>query len=114
MNYRELPSFTKELKQLSKKHKSLPEDFEGFKKILNTIPTGNSKHFNSITKHKLCFIIKARLFCRYLKGSSLRIIYAFHSQINEINFIELYFKGNKPNEDKDRVKAYLKNLPKDK
>jgi mRNA-degrading endonuclease RelE of RelBE toxin-antitoxin system len=114
MNYKELPSFTKEFKQLSKKYKSLPKDLEEFKNILNTIPAGNSKHFTPITKNNLCAIIKARLFCRYLKGSSLRIIYAFHSQTNEINFIEIYFKGNKPNEDKDRIKVYLKNLPKEK
>ncbi|MCK5358768.1 MAG: hypothetical protein KAJ48_10260, partial [Elusimicrobiales bacterium] len=106
--------FAKDFKQLSKKYKSLPEDLKGFKKILNTIPAGNSKHFNSIAKHELCLIIKARLFCRYLKGSSLRIIYAFHSQTDKIDFIEIYFKGNKTNEDRERIKAYLKNLPKDK
>ena len=110
MNCKELPSFTKEFKQLSKKYKSLPEDLKEFKKILAAIPTGNSKHFNSINKNELCEIIKARLFCRYLKGSSLRIIYAFHFQTNEITFIEIYFKGNKTNEDKGRIKTYLKGL----
>ncbi len=110
MNYNESPSFAKEFKQLSKKYKSLPEDLEVFKNILNAIPTGNSKHFNTITKHEVCVIVKARFFCRYLKGSSLRIIYAFHFQTNEINFIEIYFKGNKINEDRDRIKTYLKNL----
>ncbi|MEA3307417.1 MAG: hypothetical protein U9Q34_06495 [Elusimicrobiota bacterium] len=110
INYRELPFFTKELKQLSKKYKSLPEDLKVFKQILTAIPNGNSKHFTPLNKNEICVIIKARLFCRYLKGSSLRIIYAFHNQTNEINFIEIYFKGNKTNEDKDRIKSYLKNL----
>ncbi|MBU2529996.1 MAG: hypothetical protein KKD35_03055, partial [Elusimicrobia bacterium] len=91
-------------------YKSLPEDLKIFKQILTAIPTGNTKHFNPINKNELCIIIKARLFCRYLKGSSLRIIYAFHPQTNETNFIEIYFKGNKTNEDKDRIKTYLKSL----
>ncbi len=110
INYRELSSFAKEFKQLSRKYKSLPEDLKVFKRILAVIPTGNTKHFNSINKNELCEIIKARLFCRYLKGSSLRIIYAFHFQTNEITFIEIYFKGKKTNEDSVRIKTYLKNI----
>ena len=110
MNYRQSSSFTKELKQLSKKYKSLPKDLGEFKNILSAIPAGHTKHFTHLNKNELCVIIKARLFCRYLKGSSLRIIYAFHFQTNEIDFIEIYFKGNKANENKDRIKAYLKSL----
>jgi len=71
---------------------------------------GSSKHFNVITKNEQCIIVKARLFCRYLKGSSLRIIYAFHYQSYKIDFIEIYFKGDKENEDKERIKEYLENF----
>jgi len=109
-NFDELPKFSKELKRFSKKYRSLFDDLEEFKRIVDVVPLGNSKHFNIITKNQQCAIVKARLFCRYLKGSSLRIIYAFHFQSCGIDFIEIYFKGEKENEDSDRIKDYLKSL----
>ena len=109
-NYNELPKFSKEFKRFSKKYRSLPNDLIEFKRVVEVVPLGNSKHFNVITRNKQCVIIKARLFCRYLKGSSLRIIYAFHCQTCNIEFIELYFKGDKVNEDRERIKEYLKNI----
>ncbi len=109
-NYNELPEFSKEFKQFSKKYKSLPGDLEEFKRVIDVAPLGNSKHFNIITRNEQYAIIKARLFCRYLKGSSLRIIYAFHYQGCKVEFIEIYFKGNKANEDQERIKKYLKNF----
>ena len=109
MNFNELPEFFKEFKRLAKKYKSLFEDLEEFKRIVDVVPLGNSKHFNVLTKNEQCSIIKARLFCRYLKGSSLRIIYAFHNQSCKVDFIEIYFKGDKENEDRERIKEYLKN-----
>lgn len=107
MNFSELPIFLKEFKRLSKKYESLFDDIEQFKKIVSTVPLGNDKHFNIITKSGECYIIKARLFCRYLKGSSLRIIYAFYCQSCKVDFIEIYFKGEKENEDRERIKDYL-------
>ncbi len=49
------------------------------------------------------------LFCRYLKGSSLRIVYAYLEQNRQIDFIELYCKGEQENEDRDRIEKYLRN-----
>lgn len=108
MNFSELPEFSKEFKRLYKKYKSLLNDLEQFKKIVEVVPLGNSKHFNVITRNEQCVIIKARLFCRYLKGSSLRIIYAFYCQSYKIEFLELYPKNKKVNEDRERIKEYLK------
>lgn len=110
MHFNEIPEFSKELKQLSKKYLSLAEDLDEFKKVVATIPLGNSKHFHVITRGNGAMIMKARFFCRYLKGSSLRIIYSFIQQSNTIEFIELYFKGNKENEDRERIKYYLSQL----
>lgn len=110
MNYNELPKFSKEFKRFSKKYKSLPDDLEEFKRVVDVVSLGNRKHFNIITQNEQCVIIKARFFCRYLKGSSLRIIYAFHRQDCRIDFIEIYFKGEKENEDRERIKDYLKNF----
>jgi len=108
-NFNELSEFSKEFKRFSKKYKSFPDDLNEFKRIISVIPLGNSKHFNIITKTEQCAIVKARLFCRYLRGSSLRIIYAFHCQGCKVDFIEIYFKGDKENEDRERIKLYLKN-----
>lgn len=110
MNFNELPEFSKEFKRFLKKYKSLYDDLEEFKRIIYVAPLGNSKHFNILIKNECYAIIKARLFCRYLKGSSLRIIYAFHYSDLKIDFIEIYFKGEKENEDRERIKEYFKNI----
>jgi hypothetical protein len=108
MIFDELSEFSKEFKWLLKKYKSLLDDLDEFKKVLSVVPRGNSKHFNVITKTDQYVILKARFFCRYLKGSSFRIIYSFDCQNNKIDFIELYLKSEKENEDHDRIKKYLK------
>jgi len=111
MNYNELPEFSKEFKRFSKKYKSLSDDLVEFKRIISVVPLGNSKHFNMITQTEVVYIMKARLFCKYLKGSSkIRIIYSYFKQKQRIDFIEIYFKGDKENEDRERVKEYLKNF----
>jgi len=110
MNFDELPEFQKELKRLAKKYKSLPDDLQEFCSVISAVPLGNSKHFNIITQTEILYIIKARLFCRYLKGTSLRIVYAYHVAALRVEFIEIYFKGEKEKEDRERIKEYLKNL----
>ena len=108
MNFNELPEFTKECKRLAKKYKSLPNDLQEFRNVVSVVPLGNSKHFNIVTQTESVKIVKARLFCRYLRGSSLRIIYAYIEDKKRIEFIEIYFKGNKKNEDRERIRQYLK------
>ncbi|MEA2104843.1 MAG: hypothetical protein U9P79_09430 [Candidatus Cloacimonadota bacterium] len=53
-------------------------------------------------------IYKARKFaCRSLKGtgsrSGIRIIYAYYEKEDKIEFIEIYYKGDKDNEDRERI-----------
>jgi len=109
MNFNELPEFTKECKLLAKKYKSLPNDLQEFRNVVSVVPLGNSKHFNIITQTESVKIVKARLFCRYLKGSSLRVIYSHVEEQKKIEFIEMYPKSDKENEDRERIKIYLKN-----
>ena len=109
MSFNELPEFAKEFKRMVKKYKSLSDDLEEFKRVITVEPLGNSKHFNVITKNDRCTVVKARLFCRYLKGSSMRIIYAFHYNNLRVDFIEIYFKGDKENENRERINEYLNN-----
>ena len=107
MNFKEVLEFQKEYKCLEKKYRSLSDDLQEFRNVVMAIPLGNSKHFSIITKTKVLYIVRARLFCRYLKGSSLRIVYAYFKQKQIIEFIELYFKGDKENEDHSRIKKYM-------
>lgn len=56
-------------------------------------------------------IYKARKFaCKSLKGtgsrSGIRIIYAYYEKEDVIEFIEIYYKGDKENEDRERIKKY--------
>jgi hypothetical protein len=112
MNFEQVTEFTKELKRLQKKYKSLPEDLSLFKKILTVNPHGNNKHFALITERidnlgNKISIYKSRFFCTYLKNQSLRIIYAYDEQNSTIHFLELYFKGEKVNEDRERIWQFL-------
>ena len=114
MNFKNAREFEKDFKKLSKKFQSLDTDLIEFKKVLSESPLGIGKHFNIIAKINFIYIVKARFFCKSLKKKDLRIIYAYieNHQVVEmigIEFIELYFKGNKEREDKERIKNYFKN-----
>ena len=107
MTFDELPEFQKERKRLARKYRSLSDDLREFRNVVSVVPLGNRKHFTVIAQNENLHIVKARLFCRYLKGSSLRVIYSYFEQEQRIEFIEIYLKGDKENEDRHRVKEYL-------
>ena len=107
MNFDELPEFQKECRLLARKYRSLTEDLKEFRKVVSVIPLGNSKHFSVIARNDGLHVVKARLFCRYLKGSSLRVIYSYSEREQRIAFIEIYYKGDKENEDRKRIRQYL-------
>lgn len=107
MNFNETVQFSKDFKRLSKKYRSLPDDLLEFKKIVAVLPLGSRKHFVILHNLEQVKIMKARLFCRYLRGASLRIIYAYRQAETTIDFIELYFKGEQINEDRDLISHYL-------
>ncbi len=89
MNFDELPEFQKERQRLARKYRSLPEDLREFRNVVSVVPLGNNKHFAVIERNDVLYIVKARLFCRYLKGSSLRVIYSYSEQKQRIEFIEI-------------------------
>lgn len=107
MNFSETNEFSKDFKRLLKKYRSLPDDLLEFKKIVSEIPLGSGKHFVVLHENEKVKVLKARLFCKYLRGASLRITYAYIEVSATIHFIELYFKGEQINEDRDRIKDFL-------
>ena len=110
MNFDETDEFSKDFKRLSKKYKSLVDDLLEFKKVVSKFPLGTGKHFVVLIAKETVKIIKGRLFCRYLKGSSLRVICAYCKNKQKLEFIQLYFKGDKEDEDHSRIKNYLRNF----
>lgn len=102
--------FDKEFKKLSKKYVSLKYDLESFEGVLKLFPTGQGKNFIIIYSSKEVKIIKARLACASLRGRSLRVIYAYHDSSFKFMYIEIYFKGDKENEDRERIEEYLKSI----
>lgn len=108
MNFEETPEFQKEFKRLNKKYRSLSADLRTFRNtVAAATPLDNPHRFHVLTETECLQIVKARLTCRALKSNALRIIYAYMRQERRIEFIELYFKGGKENEDRERIQRYL-------
>ncbi len=120
IEYNETTLFQKDLKQLLKKYKTLGADLEVAKR--NAVELYHLQCINNQSIFpiqgfcsKTIQICKIKKFaCKALKGrgskSGIRVIYAFHHQSYKVEFIQIYFKGEKENEDRDRIKEYLRNF----
>lgn len=102
-----LPEFEKELKKLAKKYPTLPSDIEDLKPILIGCPTGIGKNFTIIRVDGDIQIIKVRIHCESLRSRVIRLIYAYHKDKIEFMYVEVYFKGDKENENRERIEDYL-------
>ena len=120
INYKSTEEFQRDLKTLLKKFPSLHEDLE----IAKTFSI-ELFHLQNINKQAIFLIpnfcteelkiCKLKKFaCKALKGrgvkSGIRITYAFYVKNKSVDFIEIYFKGEKEMEDKERIKEYLASL----
>lgn len=113
MEFSETLEFRKEIKKLEKKYRTLITDIEVLKKSLITNPTGDgSKHWNVLHQDTTLGItaLKVRMMCRAVRGAQFRVIYIYQAEKIEILFIEIYFKGDKENEDRERITDYLFSL----
>lgn len=111
-NFDALPEFEKEFSKLSKKYPSLPDDLKKLERLIALNPVGMGTNFVTIHHSEEAKIVKARLACKSLKERSVRIIYAYHEDITTFVHIEIYFKGDKANEDTERIKDYLDSIKK--
>jgi hypothetical protein len=109
-HFSKLPEFEKEFSKLSKKYPSLPDDLKKLERLIALNPVGMGTNFVTIHHSEEAKIVKARLACKSLKERSVRIIYAYHEYITTFVHIEIYFKGDKENEDSLRIKHYLSSL----
>ena len=112
--------FERELIRLKKRFRSLEEDLASFiRASLYAFHKINKDHGGIVRISGLGIDVPAlykvkKFACRALKGkganSGMRIIYAYDSFHDEIVFEEIYFKGDKKNEDRDRlIRKYRSN-----
>ena len=108
MQFSEHPSFAHDFKRLYKRFNSLEIDLGKIQKLLVKNPEGtDGRHWNVLHRFEAVMIFKTRMMCQYLRRGDLRIIYAYFPAENRIDFIEIYFKGDKETEDQKRIKDYL-------
>ena len=111
MTFAEQSDFKHEYARLRKRFLSLDDDFAKFKKVLSVLPRGTGgKHWNTLHYSEQVSVFKTRLACAYLRKSSLRIVYAYMPAEPRIEFLEIYYKGDEKNEDRNRIKFYLRNF----
>lgn len=115
-----LDEFEKDKKKLSKRFKTLHDDIEIFinvqLKLYHKLQIDN----NSILKIENLGVQYPKIYkvkkfaCKSLKGkgvqSGIRIIYAYYPDLDKIDLIEMYYKGDKENEDRDRILKNYKPL----
>jgi hypothetical protein len=115
-----ISEFEKDMRRLLKKFKTLEEDLKIFiEKELNLyhkLNINNKGIFQisdlDITNPK---IYKAKkIACRFLKGkgvqSGIRVIYAYFEKEDKIELIEIYYKGDKENEDRKMIEKYYQHF----
>ena len=112
----QLDKFKKDLKKLLKRFPSLEEDLDSLVKAqliayhkLNIDNHGIFAIENLAIPSPRIFKVK-KFACKSLKGkgvhSGIRVIYAYFPVEDRIEFIEIYYKGDQENEDRERIKNY--------
>lgn len=113
-----LPEFERDIRRLLKRFKTIEDDLEIFIEkqlfLYHKLKVDNKGIFQ-ITglPMEIPEVYKAKKFaCKSLKGrgvqSGIRVTYAYDEEKDKIVLIEIYFKGDKANEDKDRILEYLR------
>ncbi len=119
MTYDETEEFTRDFKKLLKKFSSLVDDLEVNKQY--RIELFHCKGIDSRSifeiqgvgnRGELKFFKVKKFQCKDLRGrgakSGIRLIYAYFSCEQKIVFIEIYFKANQNNENRQRIFDFIK------
>jgi mRNA-degrading endonuclease RelE of RelBE toxin-antitoxin system len=111
---RQIDLFSKDLKRLKKKYRTLPDDLDIFLKALfvnlpgglpdtHRIPLGKEYEDDPVFKVK-------SFRCRCLGGGSrsgIRLVYAYDGPADTLTLLEMYHKNEKEDHDEDRIRAFL-------
>lgn len=108
-----LPEFERDFKALSRRSRTLDEDFRTFQTYQVAAFHKLGQDNGGIVRiSRLGFamphLYKARKFaCRALPGkgakTGLRVIYAYFPEEDHLVFVEIYFKADQPHEDRARI-----------
>lgn len=113
MKFDELAEYQRDLKTLIKKYRTLKDDLNMVKKVLEIFPDQRPPFSFRIDNLGLdtCIIKVKKIACKALKGrgvnSGFRLVYAYFQDEHKITFIELYHKIDKENEDRKRINKYF-------
>lgn len=112
----QLSEFEKEFKKLKKRFRTLDSDLENFikvqLKVFHKLDIDNKGIFEiSGLGIEYPQIYKVTKFaCKSLKGtgsrSGIRIVYAYYEKENIVEFTKIYYKSDKENEDRERIKKH--------
>jgi len=113
MQFTSIPEFDREFNVLLKKWRSLKNDLERLKSVLEQMPRGYSPAIIGINGLGIkTEIYKVKHFrCQDMKGkgsrSGIRVIYAYFPQQDKIEFVEIYYKEKDDYDcNRERIKKY--------
>ena len=122
INYKNLPEFDKDFKSLLKRFRTLESDFETFKKYTiktfyeQNVPTTAFVSIEGFCGEKYTSCKVRKFACKSLPGrgsqSGIRIIFIWQDDIQLVTFVEMYFKGDKPEENRERLKTAIEGIEK--
>lgn len=108
--------FEKDLKKLVKRFASIEEDLQVFieaaMNVFHKQKIDNRSVFqiSDLGIHSPKIYKGKKFACKALKGkgvySGIRVIYAYLEEDDRVEFIEIYFKGDKAGEDRERIRKY--------
>jgi len=114
------PEFLKDLKRLGRKFRTIDDDLRIFIDtqlvLFHKLNVDNKGLFRIQGLESTDPpVYKAKKFaCQSLRGtgsrSGLRVIYAYFEEDDRIDLIEIYYKGDKENEDRDRISRLCRDL----
>ena len=121
ISYEKTKEFTRDFKKLLKRFPSLVDDLEVNKRYrielfhCKEIDSGSIFEIQRAGNTPELKFFKVKKFqCRYLKGSGaksgIRLIYAYFPIEKRIVFIEIYFKANQINENRQRIVDFINRM----
>ncbi|MFI3242571.1 MAG: hypothetical protein R3Y43_08405 [Alphaproteobacteria bacterium] len=119
LDYELTAEFNKDFKKLLKRYKTLEDDFNRMKRFaietcyLNGIDNGSIVPIEGFCANTYKSNKVRKFACASLKGGSasgIRVIFVHELEENKITFIEIYYKGDKENEDRARLQEFIDGL----
>lgn len=118
--YEETEEFVRNLKKLTKRFQSLPEDLEVLKRnaieLFHVHGLDNRSVFRIPglgSDEALPYKVK-KFACKSLKGkgnqSGMRVIYVYLVKLRKVVFLEMYYKADQENESRQRIVDFVRQI----